>query len=56
MKNNKKKSKYSDTEKLAYSMGCIARGIKNPNSLVYASYQNGLNPKAKEKKPKKSMF
>lgn len=57
MTNNKKsKSKYSQTEKLAYTMGCISRGLKNPNSLVYESYHNGLTPKTKEKKPRKSMF
>ena len=38
----RKKSKYSKTEKLAFQMGQIKRGLANPNSKVHASYQNGL--------------
>ena len=55
---NKKarKSRFSETERLAYTMGCISRGLKNPNSKVYESYHNGLTPKTKESKPKKTMF
>lgn len=50
----KSKSKFSQTEKLAYSMGQIARGLKNPNSKVYESYQNGLTDR--KSKSKKTMF
>ena len=53
-KYNNKNSKYSETEKLAFKMGQIERGIKNPNSKVYESYQNGL--KDTKPKTKKTMF
>lgn len=54
MAKTNKKPKYSETEKLAFRMGQISRGIKNPNSKVYESYNNGLKPP--QKKDKKSMF
>lgn len=47
-KKGKKKSKYSDLEKLAYQLGQIERGKKNPNSKVHDSFNNGL----KEKQPR----
>lgn len=57
-KNKKKvrKEKHCELEKLAFKMGCISRGLKNPNSLVRESYNNGLNPKVKEKKPKRTVL
>lgn len=32
---------YTRLERLAYNLGRINRGIKNPNSRVHESYQNG---------------
>ena len=46
----KKRDKYTNVEKVAYHMGQIERALKNPNSRVYESYQNGLKGK-KDKKP-----
>ena len=45
-----KKSKYSNVEKVAYHMGQVARGLKNPDCRVYQSYQSGLKGK-KARKP-----
>lgn len=49
-----RKQGYSETEKLAYRLGQIERGKKNPNSKVYESYNRGLNKPAK--KTRKTMF
>lgn len=51
----RKKSKYSSTEKFAYQLGLVKRGLKNPDSLISESYDNGLNSK-KEPKEKKTLF
>lgn len=50
----KKKSKYSDLERLAYNMGKVSCGRQNQNSKVYESYQAGL--KCKETPAKKPMI
>ena len=48
----KKKKTYTDLERMAYNYGKIQRGINNPNSRVYESYNNGRNGKStKNKKP-----
>ena len=52
---SKKKSKYSDIEKLAYNMGLVQRGLKN-ESLIKDSYNRGLDSGKKEKAPKKTLF
>ena len=50
--NGKFKSKRTYLEKLAYNMGKIQRGIKNPVSRVHESYANGLTGKTTtNKKP-----
>ncbi len=41
----RKKSSYSELEKLAYNLGKINRGLKNPNTRVFASYKNGCTGK-----------
>ena len=47
-----KKSRYTQVEKTAYLMGQVERGLKNPNSRITASYENGAKePKLREKKP-----
>ena len=47
----KRKSKYTEVEKIAYRMGQVERGRKNSNSRISESYANGLKEKpAKEKK------
>lgn len=50
----RKQKKYSELETLAYRMGQVKRGLKNPDSLITESYNNGCT--VKEKKAKKSMF
>lgn len=51
----KKKSKYSNLEKTAFAMGLVKRGLKNPNSKIYESYNAGINSK-KDPQAKKTMF
>ena len=51
----KKKSKYSDIEKLAYNMGRVKRGLAK-DSLVRDSYDRGLNSGNKVVEPKKTLF
>lgn len=53
-KNKRKRSKYTEQEKLAYRYGQVKRGLKNPESLISISYQNGL--KEKEVKPRRSLY
>lgn len=52
-----RKTKKSDRAKqmreLAYNMGCVERGLKNPDSQISASYNAGKN---KTKKVKKSLY
>lgn len=55
-KKSAKKSKYSDLEKLAHNMGKIAKGVKDPNTKVYTSYQNGLKGSTKPEKPSKPLY
>ena len=51
-KSRRKKSRYTEVEKIAYQMGQVKRGLANPNGRVYASYVNGCHGKtAKNKKP-----
>ena len=51
-KSSKQKKKFTEVERLAYNMGRIKKGLSNPNSRVYESYQNGCNGKTtKNKKP-----
>ena len=47
--NRKRKPRFSELERLAYNLGQIERGKKNPDSKVHESYNNGL----KEKTPRK---
>lgn len=60
MKNTKnlkqRKSRYTETEKLAFKLGLIKRGLKNENSLISESYNKGLNSKKKQPKEKKTLF
>ena len=49
-----KRKKYTELETFAYRMGQIKRGLKNPDSKISASFNNGCA--VKEKKAKKSMF
>lgn len=51
---NKKKSKYSELEKLAYNMGKVNRG-RQGDTLVNDSYKAGLAGPA-EKQPKKKLY
>lgn len=52
----KRKSRYTETEKLAFQMGLVKRGLKNENSLISDSYNRGLNSKKKQPKEKKTLF
>ena len=50
-KNAKKKSSTaSQLKKLAYQMGQVNKGLKNPNTQVYESYHRGLSKDLSEKK------
>ena len=47
----KRKYSYSkEMNALAYKMGQIEKGRKNPDSQISESYNNGLNKAAKKKK------
>ena len=47
----RKKSFSKEINALAYKMGQVEKGRKNPGSQIYESYNNGLNKTAKTKKP-----
>lgn len=49
-----KKSKYSAQETFAYRYGQVMRGLKNPDSLISESFNNGQKPK--DKKPNKTLY
>lgn len=44
----KSKSKYTELEKLSFKFGQIQRGLTNPDSRVYESYNNGKNGTTKK--------
>ena len=47
-----RRQKYTEAEKMAYNLGLIERGKKNPDSRIFDSYQAGLNGHvAKQRKP-----
>lgn len=48
----RKKSSYTELERMAYNLGKVKRGLNNPNSRVFESYNNGCTGKtAKNRKP-----
>lgn len=51
----KRKSKYTEVEKLAYKMGQVMAGCENEDSKVYESMANGMasvvDKKARKTKP-----
>ena len=47
----RKKSKYRQLERLAYNLGKIDKGLKDPNTRVHDSYQAGCNSTKRVKKP-----
>ncbi len=48
----KKGRKYTELERLSYNLGQVSRGLKNPNSRVYESFNNGKTGKTtSHKKP-----
>lgn len=49
-----KKSKYTEVERVAYLMGQVERGRKNPESRISDSYKKGCSEPAKRQK--KSLF
>ena len=49
-KKGKRKSKYTELERLAFNMGKVKRGISNPDSRVHVSYNNGLKAKTTSKR------
>lgn len=53
-KKGKRGGRYTEQEKIAYRMGQVQRGLKNPDSKITASYNKGLTPSAA--KPKKSLY
>lgn len=53
-KSRKRRSKFTQVERMAYHIGQVKRGLANPNSRVYASYQNGA--KGKTTSHKKPLF
>lgn len=49
---NKSKSKYHELERAAYQRGQVERGLANPESRIFESYQKGLSvPEKRQKKP-----
>lgn len=47
-----RKQKFTDAERLAYTLGLIEKGKKNPESRIYDSYNRGLQGQvAKKQKP-----
>ena len=50
-KRTRKKRKFTQAEKLAYQLGQIDRGLKNPNSRVSESFNNGRKATKRTKKP-----
>lgn len=50
-KNTKNNDRVKALKKLAFDMGCVQRGLKNPNSQLTSSYNAGLTKTKKEKKP-----
>ncbi len=50
----KSKSKYTELEKLSFKLGMIQRGLENPDSRVFESFNNGK--KGSSKKTKKSLL
>ena len=50
----RKKSKYTKQENFAYIFGQVSRGLKNPDSRITESFNNGQKPK--DKKQKKSLY
>ena len=48
----KKRSSYTELERMAYNLGRVKRGLNNPNSRVFESYKNGCTGKTtKNRKP-----
>ena len=48
----RKKSSYTELERMAYNLGKVKRGLNNPNSRVFESYKNGCTGKTtKNRKP-----
>lgn len=52
--NRRRKTKYTEVEKVAYYMGQVKLGLKNPDSRITASYNAGSE--IKTKKPRKTLF
>ena len=50
-KRSKKQSFSKKMTSLAFSMGQVQRGLKNPDSRIRSSYEAGLNSSPKAKKP-----
>ena len=49
-----RRPKYSELEKLAFKLGLVQRGLSNPDSRVFESYNNGK--KGPTKKGRKSLL
>lgn len=49
----KRNNRAKQLRKLAFDMGCVERGLANPNSQITASYERG---KTKAKPEKKTLF
>ena len=49
-----RRPKYSELEKLAFKLGQVQRGLRNPDSRVFESYNNGK--KSPMKKRRKSLL
>ena len=47
----RRKSKYTQLERLAYQMGQIDKGLKDSNTLVYDSFKAGCTATKSKKKP-----
>ncbi len=47
---SKKQNHAKEVTKLAYLLGCVERGRKNPDSRISASYEQGKNYAEKQKK------
>ena len=47
----RRKSKYTQLERLAYQIGQIDKGLKDSNTRVYESYAAGCTATKRKKKP-----
>lgn len=50
-KNKRKVSRSTELKRLAYNMGQVEKGLKNPNSQISSSFQAGKDREKTKRKP-----